>query len=125
MSENKPVDFVNPPANVSSKAYVGSMDEYLKQYQRSIEEPDEFWSEIAHNFHWFKKWDQVRSFNYDMDKAPIDVQWFGGAKTNVCYNCVDRHLDVRSNKTAIIWEGNEPGEDKTISFKMLHLKLYK
>ena len=125
MSENKPADFVNPPQNVSSKAHIGSMEEYLKQYERSIKEPDEFWSEIAHNFHWFKQWDQVRSYNYDMEKGPIDVKWFAGAKTNVCYNCVDRHLDVRPNKTAIIWEGNEPGEDNTISFKTLHQQVCK
>ena len=125
MSENKPADFVNPPQNVSSKAHIRSMEEYLKQYERSIKEPDEFWSEIAHNFHWFKQWDQVRSYNYDMEKGPIDVKWFAGAKTNVCYNCVDRHLDVRPNKTAIIWEGNEPGEDNTISFKTLHQQVCK
>ena len=125
MSENKPAVFVNPPENVSSTAHIGSMEEYLKHYERSIQEPDEFWSETAHNFHWFKPWDRVRSFNYDMDKGPIDVKWFEGAKTNVCYNCVDRHLDVRPNKTAIIWEGNEPGEDKTISFKLLHQQVCK
>ena len=125
MSENKPADFVNPPQNVSSKAHIGSMEEYLKQYERSIKEPDEFWSEMAHNFHWFKQWDQVRSYNYDMENVPIDVKWFAGAKTNVCYNCVDRHLDVRPNKTAIIWEGNEPGEDSTISFKTLHQQVCK
>ena len=125
MSENKPADFVNPPQNVSSKAHIGSMEEYLKQYERSIKEPDEFWSEMAHNFHWFKQWDQVRSYNYDMENGPIDVKWFAGAKTNVCYNCVDRHLDVRPNKTAIIWEGNEPGEDNTISFKTLHQQVCK
>ncbi|MBT3539705.1 MAG: acetate--CoA ligase [Opitutae bacterium] len=125
MSENKPADFVNPPPNVSSKAHIGSMEEYLKQYERSIKEPDEFWSEMAHNFHWFKQWDQVRSYNYDMENGPIDVKWFAGAKTNVCYNCVDRHLDVRPNKTAIIWEGNEPGEDNTISFKTLHQQVCK
>jgi len=125
MSENKPVDLVNPPPNVSSKAHIGSMEEYLKQYERSIKEPDEFWSEMAHNFHWFKQWDQVRSYNYDMENGPIDVKWFAGAKTNVCYNCVDRHLDVRPNKTAIIWEGNEPGEDNTISFKTLHQQVCK
>lgn len=125
MSENKPADFVNPPENVSNKAHVGSMEEYLKQYERSIQEPEEFWSEIAHNFHWFQHWEEVRSFNYDLENGPIDVKWFSGAKTNVCYNCVDRHLDIRPNKTAIIWEGNEPGEDKTISFKTLHQQVCK
>lgn len=125
MSENKPVNLVNPPEKVSSKAHVGSMEEYFKQYERSINDPDDFWSEVAENFYWYKKWDQVRSFNYNSENAPIDIKWYEGAKTNVCYNCVDRHLEYRSNKTAIIWEGNEPGEDKTVSYKELHLQVSK
>lgn len=125
MSENKPDDLINPPAKVSSKAHVGSMEEYFKQYERSINDPEDFWSELAENFYWYKKWDQVRSFNYNSENAPIDIKWYEGAKTNVCYNCVDRHLEYRSNKTAIIWEGNEPGEDKTVSYKELHLQVSK
>jgi acetyl-CoA synthetase len=125
MSENEPIQLVNPPENVSSKAHIGSMDEYLEKYNRSIEEPEEFWSEMAQNFHWFKSWKEVRSYNYDMDRSPVDVKWFAGAKTNVCYNCVDRHLEVRPDKTAIIWEGNEPGEDSTISFRNLHKQVCK
>ena len=80
---------------------------------------------MAQNFHWFKSWKEVRSYNYDMDRSPVDVKWFAGAKTNVCYNCVDRHLEVRPDKTAIIWEGNEPGEDSTISFRNLHIQVCK
>jgi acetyl-CoA synthetase len=110
----------NPSENISSQSYIGSLDAYRKEYQKSIEDPDSFWSNIATDFHWFKKWNQVRSYNYNMDDAPIDVKWFSGAKTNVCYNCVDRHLDQRPDKTAIIWEGNEPGEDKTLSYRELH-----
>jgi acetyl-CoA synthetase len=125
MSENEPIQLVNPPENVSSKAHIVSMDEYLEKYNRSIEEPEEFWSEMAQNFHWFKSWKEVRSYNYDMDRSPVDVKWFAGAKTNVCYNCVDRHLEVRPDKTAIIWEGNEPGEDSTISFRNLHIQVCK
>ncbi|MDG0964480.1 MAG: acetate--CoA ligase [Opitutales bacterium] len=125
MSENKPVDLINPPEKVSSKAHVGSMEKYFKQYERSVNDPEDFWSEVAENFYWYKKWNQVRSFNYNSDNAPIDLKWYEGAKTNVCYNCVDRHLEHRSNKTAIIWEGNEPGEDKTVSYKELHLQVSK
>ena len=125
MSENEPIQLVNPPENVSSKAHIGSMDEYLEKYNRSIDEPEEFWSEMAQNFHWFKSWKEVRSYNYNMDRSPVDVKWFAGAKTNVCYNCVDRHLEVRPDKTAIIWEGNEPGEDSTISFRNLHKQVCK
>ena len=120
MSEQDLSALFNPPENISSQSYIGSLDAYRKEYQKSIEDPDSFWSNIASDFHWFKKWNQVRSYNYNMDDAPIDVKWFSGAKTNVCYNCVDRHLDQRPDKTAIIWEGNEPGEDKTLSYRELH-----
>ena len=125
MNEKEPVNLVIPSTSVSSNAYFSSMEEYQKEYQRSINEPEEFWSEVAENFHWYKKWDQVRSFNYDMNNSPIDIKWYTGAKTNVCYNCVDRHLETRANKTAIIWEGNEPGEDKKISYKDLHIEVCK
>jgi len=94
-------------------------------YDRSLTDPDGFWAEIAEDFHWFKKWDQVRSFNYDRRKGPISVEWYSGAKTNACYNCVDRHLEQRPDKTAIIWEGNEPGEDSTITYRQLHEQVCK
>ena len=125
MSEKDLSTLVDPPKNVSSQAHVGSLDAYHKEYQKSIEDPDSFWSNIASDFHWFKKWNQVRSYNYNMDDAPIDIKWFSGAKTNVCYNCVDRHLDQRPDKTAIIWEGNEPGEDQTLSYRELHEQVCK
>ena len=125
MSEKESIDLVYPPTSVSSNAHIGNMSTYLEQYQRSIEDPVDYWGEIAENFHWFKKWNQVRSYNYNMDKARIDITWFEGAKTNVCYNCVDRHLEIRPNKTAIIWEGNEPGEDNTLSYRDLHRKVCK
>ena len=125
MNEKEPVNLVIPSTSVSSNAYFSSMEEYQKEYQRSINEPEDFWSEVAENFHWYKKWDKVRSFNYDMNNSPIDIKWYTGAKTNVCYNCVDRHLETRANKTAIIWEGNEPGEDKKISYKDLHIEVCK
>ena len=125
MSEKDLSTLVDPPKNVSSQAHVGSLDAYHKEYQKSIEDPDSFWSNIASDFHWFKKWNQVRSYNYNMDDAPIDIKWFSGAKTNVCYNCVDRHLDQRPDKTAVIWEGNEPGEDQTLSYRELHEQVCK
>ena len=125
MSEKESIDLVHPPVSVSSNAHIGNMPSYLEQYKRSVEEPSDYWGEVAENFHWFKKWNQVRSYNYNMDKARIDISWFEGAKTNVCYNCVDRHLEIRPNKTAIIWEGNEPGEDNTMSYRDLHRQVCK
>ena len=106
MSDNIPIDLINVPESVSCQAHVGSMAEYYKKYNKSIEDPDDFWSEMAQKFHWYKKWDNVRTFNYDMREGPVNVNWYNGAKTNVCYNCVDRHLEVRPNKTALIWASN-------------------
>ena len=96
------------------------MEEYQTMYQKSIDDPEGFWAEVADEFHWYSKWETVLGYNYDRRDGPISVEWFKGAKTNVCYNCVDRHLESRADKTAIIWEGNEPGEDATISYRQLH-----
>ena len=118
-------DLVQPPAFASENAYLKNMEEYQAMYQKSIDDPDEFWSEMADDFHWYSKWDEVRRYNYDRREGPISIEWFKGAKTNVCYNCVDRHLETRADKKAIIWEGNEPGEDATISYRQLHQQVSK
>ena len=97
-----------PPQNLSTNAHVPSIDAYGKQYEKSIADPEAFWAEIANSFHWYKKWDTVRSYNYNMDNGPISIKWFEGAKTNITYNCIDRHLASREDQVAIIWEGNEP-----------------
>ncbi len=101
-------------------AHLKSMDEYRKMYQRSIDDPEGFWAEMAEDFHWFKKWDKVRSFNYNVKKGPIDIKWFLGGTTNITYNCLDRHLATRGDQTAIIWEGNDPTEDSKLTYKQLH-----
>ena len=110
----------HPPENLSGKAHVGSLKTYQEMYKRSIEDPEGFWAEIADSFQWFKKWDTVRSFNYNMDADPISIKWFEGATTNITTNCLDRHLATKGDQTAIIWEGNEPGEDATFTYKELH-----
>ena len=104
-----------PSASLSANAHVKNMEEYHAMYQRSIECPEDFWAEVAEDFHWYSRWNEICSFNYDRRKGPISIEWFQGAKTNVCHNCIDRHLEIRPDKTAIIWEGNEPGEDATIT----------
>ncbi len=118
-------DLVQPTAFAAENAYLKNMEEYQAMYQKSIEDPDGFWSEIAEDFHWYSKWEQVCGYNYDRRDGPISIEWFKGAKTNVCYNCVDRHLESRGDKTAIIWEGNEPGEDAMISYCQLHQQVSK
>lgn len=114
-----------PSASLSANAHVKNMEEYHAMYQRSIECPEDFWAEVAEDFHWYSRWNEICSFNYDRRKGPISIEWFQGAKTNVCHNCIDRHLEIRPDKTAIIWEGNEPGEDATITYRQLHEKVCK
>ena len=114
-----------PPENLSAAAHVSSLDAYRKQYEKSIADPEAFWADVADSFHWYKKWDTVRSYNYDMDQGPISIRWFEGAKTNIAYNCIDRHLDSRGDQVAILWEGNEPGEDAKLTYKELHEQVCK
>ena len=90
---------------------------YLELYRASIEDPQAFWGQMAReHLDWLKPWEQV--LQYDYHKAQI--AWFLGAKINVCHNCVDRHLNIRPDKTALIWEGNEPGECKHFTYRQLH-----
>jgi acetyl-CoA synthetase len=74
---------------------------------------------------WFKKWDKVMDYNFDIKKGPIFVKFFEGGKLNVSYNCLDKNLKTRGNKVAIQWEGNEPGEAKAFTYKMLHEEVCK
>ncbi len=91
-------------------------DRYLAMYQRSVEDPEGFWAEQAEEFvSWFKPWDKVM----DVDYHKAHIRWFEGGKLNVCYNCVDRHLESRGDQVAIIWEGDEPTEDKSITYSQL------
>ena len=109
-----------PNAAFKENAHVQGMEAYRREYERSIADPEAFWAEKAEGFHWFKKWDTVCSYNYDMDQGPISIKWFEGGKTNIVYNCIDRHLASRGDQPAIIWEANEPGEDATLTYNELH-----
>ncbi|MCP3944028.1 MAG: acetate--CoA ligase [Desulfobacteraceae bacterium] len=104
-------------------AWVKSMDEYKELYKQSIEDPETFWADMAEQFYWEKKWDKVRDYNYSISKGPIFIEWFKNGKTNIAYNCLDRHLETRGDQAAFIWEGNNVGEDLEISYKQLHEKV--
>ncbi len=112
-------DIYDPPANISETAWIKSMDQYREMYERSIKDPDGFWAEQAEQFVWFKKWDRVRKFNYNVKKGKIFIEWFLGAKTNITVNCLDRHIESRGDQTAILWEGNEPGETRSLTYQEL------
>ena len=104
-----------PPKEFVRKAHVQGMEGYRELYARAQQDPETFWGEIAEReIHWFEKWSRVLEWN------PPFAKWFVGAKTNVSYNCLDRHLAThRKNKAAILWEG-EPGDTRTITYQELH-----
>ena len=85
---------------------VNSFEHYKELYTQSTENPDKFWGDVAENFRWRKKWDSVCESNFDEPK----IEWFKGAKLNITENCLDRHLDKRGNKIALVWEPNDPKE---------------
>jgi len=118
MSENK----VHPvPAGIAESAWINEA-RYQEMYKRSIDDPEGFWGEQANEFlHWFKPWDKVWEYDYPRGH----IRWFEGGKLNVSYNCLDRHLESRGDQTAIIWEGDDPGEDKKISYRELHTEVCK
>ena len=109
-----------PPAAASTRGHVGSHQAYLDEYRRSIADPEAWWAAQAEEFHWYEKWHTVRDYNYDMDRGPVSIRWFDGGRTNIVHNCLDRHLEGRGDRTAIIWEGNRPDEDATLSYRELH-----
>jgi acetyl-CoA synthetase len=104
-----------PSADFSSKANVSGMEAYQELYDAAKADPEGFWAKLAEEkIDWFKKWDRT----LDKSEAPF-YKWFVGAKTNMAYNCLDRHLTTaRKNKAAIIWEG-EPGDQQTLTYQEL------
>jgi acetyl-CoA synthetase len=116
-------DLFYPPAEFVKKAYINSYEQYKQMYDRSINDPGGFWGEIAErDFYWKQKWTKVREYDF---KGSISISWFRGAKTNITYNCLDRHLEQRGNQTAIIWEGNAPGEDAKLTYRQLYTEVCK
>ncbi len=100
-----------PAAAFSKNAHIGTEAEYRRLYKESIANPSKFWGRVAGELHWFKKWTRV----LDEKNAPF-YRWFVGGKTNLSYNCLDRHLDSPTrHKAAIVWEG-EPGDRRVLTY---------
>jgi len=109
-------------AEFTAQANVSS-DQYAQMYQQSIDDPEGFWSEQAENYiSWFKPWDAVSNWSFGED---VYIKWFEGAELNVSYNCLDRHLESRGDQVAIIWEGDDPNEDRKITYAQLHEEVCK
>ena len=110
---------VFPPAETAypiGDAHVNSLETYQAQYAESIQDPEVFWATIAERLTWYQKWHTIR----DYDFVNGEIKWFDGGTLNACYNCLDRHIEAgHGDATAIIWEGNDPSEDKTFSYSEL------
>lgn len=106
-----------------SNYHIKHLEEYYQVYRKSIREPENFWEEIAEeHFMWRKKWDNVLSWDF----SKPDVKWFEGAKLNITENCIDRHLVTRGNKTAILFEPNNPDAPaEHITYNQLHERVNK
>jgi acetyl-CoA synthetase len=103
-----------PPAEFAAKARVRSMADYEALAQRAASDPDGFWAEVAGQLHWDAPWSRV------LEWSPPDAKWFLGGKTNLAFNCLDRHLNgPRRDKPALVWEG-EPGDSRTLTYAELH-----
>jgi len=99
---------------------INSFKEYKEKYEQSITDPEKFWAEVAEHFIWKKKWNNV--LEWDFSKP--EIKWFDGAQLNITENCLDRHLDTIGNKTAIIWEPNDPDEEsRHITYRQLFVKV--
>jgi len=111
------------PRELQKTAYINSMEQYEKMYKRSIEDPDGFWGDMANeSIEFFKKWDKVLSYDFKEAK----VEWFKGAKLNISYNCLDRHIKTwRKNKAALMWQGEPVDEARTYTYMELYTEVNK
>ncbi len=111
-----------PLDKLSKKAHVKSLDHYKHEYNQSIQDQNQFWEEKAERINWYKKWDSIGSFDYSNGI----IKWFEGASLNASYNCLDRHVESgNGDRTALIWEGNNPEEDKHFSYNDLLVEVKK
>jgi len=114
--------FFEPPDGVKMRAYIKKMEEYRELYQKSINDPAKFWEGLAEQLDWYKKWDKVLEFDF----SKPEIQWFKGGKLNASYNCLDRHLNHwRSNKVALIWQGEPLEENRIFTYQQLHYHVCK
>ena len=118
MSENK---IYSVKQEIAASSH-NNAENYLRMYQYSIDKPEEFWAEQAKkNLEWSKPWDTVMNCDFQTGY----IRWFEGGTLNVSVNCIDRHLELRGDQVAIIWEGDNPSQDKKITYRQLHKEVCK
>ncbi len=108
------------PADWKSRAFIDDA-KYKEMYARSIKDPAAFWAAESNRIHWFKKPSKIKNTSFAENN--VSIKWFEDGTTNASYNCIDRHLEKRGNQVAIIWEGDDPKDDKKITYKELHAEV--
>ncbi len=104
------------PSEVAQRAWIGNA-KYKAMYERSVGDPDKFWGEQGKRLHWIKPYTKVKNTSFEGD---VSIKWFEDGTLNASYNCVDRHLPLRADQTAILWEGDDPNNAKHVSYAELH-----
>ncbi len=110
------------PGEWRKRAYIDDA-KYQEMYARSIKDPNGFWAEQAKRVDWIKPFSKVKNTTYDPHN--VSIKWFEDGTLNACYNCVDRHVGKRGDQTAILWEGDDPKDDKKLTYKQLHAEVQK
>ena len=108
-------DLIVPPAGTVASTHCGAAD-YEALYQRSLDDPSGFWAEQAERIDWYRVPSKISNWSFD----PVDIKWFEDGELNLCFNCVDRHLSARADQTAILFEGDEPGTGRSLTYGELH-----
>jgi len=111
-------DRIPPPPSALTGTHC-TAEHYQALYARSLADPDGFWADQAKRIHWVKAPERIANWSYD----PVDIKWFEDGVLNLCDNCVDRHLPVRGDDIAILWEGDEPGVTRALSYRELHAEV--
>jgi acetyl-CoA synthetase len=108
------------PAEWKKRAFIDDA-KYQEMYAASVRAPEAFWAEQAKRIHWMKPFTKVKNTSFDPHN--VSIKWFEDGRTNVAYNCVDRHLEKRADQVALIWEGDDPKDDKKITYRQLHAEV--
>lgn len=115
-------DVLHASGDLKKEAHVPTFEKYKELYVKSVESPEEFWADFIKDFFWKKKYNgKFLDYNFDVTKGEIYVKCMEGASTNICYNVLDRNVHDRKlgERVAFYWEGNEPGDQKTVSYREL------
>ena len=109
------------PESAASRALIKEAD-YKRIYKESVENNEAFWAETAKRLDWITFPTKIKDVSFD--RPDVHIRWFEDGVLNACYNCIDRHLESRGDQTAIIWEGDEPDTDKTLTYRELYEEVF-